>query len=509
MDTNSRTYKAVRNAAWAIGAQGVNLALSFISRTVFIYYFGVEYLGLNGLFADVLGMLALADLGLNSAMVYTLYEPLARHDERRLAALVHFYRRIYLGIAACVFLLGLAMLPLLPQLVNTEADIPGLAGYFVLALASVSASYLFVYRTVLLTADQQGYLLTRINMATTTVKTLAQLLTMYIAASYALFLLLELVANIVNNILGARLATRAFPCIAERAELSRAEQRGIIRTIFAGFVYKVSSVLLNATDNLLISVLVSTAAVGYYSNYLLIQSKLTLLYSLVFTSLTASIGSLIVSADARRRYEVFAAEQTASSMLALVVIPCYLLLVSDFIRLWLGEPFTLDVPVLAAIGLNLYLACVLQPLWSYREATGLYRQTKYVMLGCAVLNLILSLAGGLAFGLVGILAASGLARLATYVWYEPVLLFRQFFARSPVGYFRDLAANALAVAVITVALAELCTRLPISSWQGWGLKALLLVAVCTAGSILVYHRKEGFKMIITKAQMYAGGGTRK
>lgn len=491
----SRTRKAAKNIIWNYGNQLLMLLLSFGSRTVFIWTFGVEYLGLNGIFSDILGVLSLTDLGLNSAMVYSFYEPLAKRDERKLSALVSFYKKIYLSITAVVFCLGLCCIPFLPYIIHTQQDIPYLNVYYLFALANVAASYLFVYKTSILTADQKNFVIMRINMIINLGKVILQIFSMLILANYIVYLVLDLCGNLLSNMIASQSAKKIYPFLERKEFLSPLEKKNIKKTIFSGMLYKISSVLLNATDNLLISIIVSTAAVGYYSNYLLIQTKSTMFYSMLFTSITASVGNLIVQTSAKQRYQVFRIEQMISSIVCLIFIPCYVLLVDDFIRLWLGNEYVLAQSIVFAIGFNMYLSCILQPLWSYREATGLYRQTKYVMLLCAALNLVMSIWFGWIWGIFGIIIASGISRLLTYVWYEPHLLFKQYFSESAGKYYISLFRDFLLIAFWVMLLYYLQNEYTITSWLEWIIKAIVILFFSATFSLVVHWYQTDFGLL--------------
>ena len=498
MKKNNRTKKAITNIIWSFGNHMLSLVLTFISRTVFIWYLGIGYLGLNGLFTDLLSMLSLADLGLNSAMVYSFYKPLAENNKQKLAALVHFYRSIYLKIALTVFCVGVCFIPFLDKMIQLQENIPYVQCYFFLAVLNVAISYLFVYQTSVLVADQKSYFVTRVNVVVTTGKTILQIATLFIFSNYFIYLIIDLLSNLMNNIIASNVAKKQYPFILEKASLSIKEKKEIKNTIMSSFLYKISSVFLNATDNILISVLISTEAVGLYSNYFLIQSKLTLFYGLLFTSVTAGVGNLIVKECVERRYQIFQMEQTVAQFISFIAIPGYILLVNDFIRLWLGEDYCFSFAVVCAIGMNLFLGCILQPLWSYREATGLYRQTKYVMLICAILNVLLSIIGGFFVGVFGIVAASAIARICTYVWYEPKLLYKMYFEKSSYKYLIDLGKNALFLAVFTIFITVVSNFWHVESWGQWFFKVGLVISTCIGIGYLYCRKKDGFLLLQVK-----------
>ena len=218
-------------------------------------------------------------------------------------------------------------------------------------------------------------------------------------------------------------------------------------------------------------------------------------YSIAFTAIIASVGNLMVQESAEKRYQVFCIEQTISSIVCLIFIPCYLLLVDDFIRLWLGTDFVLNHIVVLAIGCNMYLSCILQPLWSYREATGLYRKTKYIMLICAFVNIILSVAFGILWGIFGIIIASAIARLSTYVWYEPSVLFKQYFQKDVLAYYIGLLKEAVYVIILMIISEQILSYISVDTWLKWGIKSILCIAIFSIVSVLLHRQQSGFYLL--------------
>lgn len=491
----SRTKRVTQNITYNVVSQILSLLLSFISRSVFIYYLGVEYLGINGLFSDVLNLLSLADLGFTTAMTFSFYKPLAEKDYKKMAGLSSFYRKIYLVIAIAVTVIGLALIPFLGYIVNVENEIPHLTIYYLLSLAGVVVSYVCVYKTAVITADQKGYIVTKITMITSVVKTILQIIILVLYRNYIAYLVIGVVVNLLNNLIASIVAEKHYPFIRDNYELSKEEKKSIWNNISSMFIYKASSVMLNATDNILISIIVSTAMVGYYSNYLMLQTKVTMFYSLIFTSMTASIGNLIVREKAEKKYEIFNCQQIVSFIICGIVIPCYVLLVNDFINIWLGEEFVLSIGLTFIIGLNMYLGCVLQPLWSYREATGLYRKTKWAMLSCGILNIVLSVILGLVMGISGILLASALSRLMTYIWYEPKLLFKEYFNLKPWGYYLDIIKNVGFIFALIFIFELLFRNVAIDNILMWLIKAIIIGIVSTITMYLIYRNTQGYKIL--------------
>ena len=494
----SRTKNASKNIFFNVIYQIVNILLNFILRQVFINTLGVEFLGINSLFTDVLGMLSVIDLGFNTAMVYSFYKPLADGDQRKISALVTFYRGVYRKIAICIAISGIALTPFIHLIVNTDNNIPFLHIYFLFSLVNVVVSYLFIYKTTILTADQKNYIVMKTNIYVTILKFILQIFLLLIFKNYILYLLVGIIANILSNFIASKKATQLYPYINNKENINNSTKKNILDNIKSVFIYKVSSIFLTATDNIIISFLVGTAAVGYYSNYLMINNKIVGIISLLFTSLTAGIGNLIVTEREEKRFKVFSIEQTVSFIICGVVIPCFYSLVEDLLKVWLGTEYALGSEMALVVSLNMYLACVLQPLWSYREATGLYSRTKWIMLIAAVLNIILSILFGKIWGTVGIVFASAISRVATYVWYEPKLLFKLYFKQSFFPYLKRVLFNFFIIIFLSICLKFVSSYFIVTNWLQLGFKASMYMCISVIFMVILYRKSDAIKWLVDR-----------
>lgn len=494
----SRTKNSIINVLFSLGNQLLTLGLSFINRTVFIYVLGVSYLGISGLFSDILSMLSLADLGFGVALTYSMYKPLAEHNYEKLAALTNLYRRVYHIIAVAVTIIGLSLIPFLKYLVRLNKPIPNLKLYYILFLANTVASYLVVYKTSILTADQKDYILNKYRSIFSVLQTIFMTLFLWLTKNYVIYLVIQVIFTYLQNFYCSYVAEKQYPFIKKRIELPFKEVKLIFQNLYSVFLYKISGVLLNATDNTLISVLVGTNMVGYYSNYSMITLNATNLINTVFYSLTASLGNLVVKENAERRYDVFKMMQSVSTIMSSICVSGFALLIQDFIRIWLGNKFILDEVTLIAIICNFYLGIVLLPIWVFREATGLYQQTKYVMVLTALINLILSIILGKIVGIAGILFASAISRLVTYFWYEPILLFKEYFNESSWVYFIGIVKSlCITIILIVVEVATIGKFIPYN-WITLFIKCIIVAIFSSVSVIVIYWRSSGVKLLIKK-----------
>lgn len=229
MNNKSRTYNSSKNIMLGTASKLLSMILTFVGRAIFVRILAVEYLGITGLFADVLTMLSLADLGLGTAMAYSFYKPLAEKNKEKIAALMHFYRKIYYYIAIIVAVIGVGIVPFLNAIVNVNKPIPHLEIYYLVMLANTVVSYLFIYKSSIIIADQKSHIISKYEMWINAFKLILQTLVLYITHSYLFYILVTVVTTIANNLIVSALANKMYPYLKEKVTLVVSEKKRAFR----------------------------------------------------------------------------------------------------------------------------------------------------------------------------------------------------------------------------------------------------------------------------------------
>lgn len=497
---SSRTKNSFKNIITGLSNKVLILILAFISRKLFIQYIGVEYLGINSLFSNVFSLLSMADLGFGVAMAYSYYKPLAEGDKKRLQALTSFYNRVYNLIALTVAVIGCCLIPFLKYIVNLDRDIPHLYLIYLITLTNTVVSYLFVYKATLINADQKSFLVNKINIYVGIVKTILQCVFIIVFKNYLAYVILEAVATIANNLIASAVADRTYPYLKVKEELTAIEKKNIYSNMRSVFLYKASASLMGGTDSIIMSKICGTVVVGFYSNYLTVTNQLTAFVQIFFSSLTASVGNLLVQKDEKKNYLVFKQMQMISHWMSATVSLCVLVLVQDLIQLWLGNEYLMEMNMIYAVSLNLYFTIAMQPIWSYREASGLYTKTKYVMLCTVAVNIGLSIIMGIYFDAAGVIYATVIARLVTYFWYEPTLIFKLYFRKSSVVYYVDFLISLLLIVGSHFLINIISKQIGISSasWVNLILKGMISVGIISLAYLARYFWTNEFKIFCSK-----------
>lgn len=462
----SRITKVQRNIITSLMQDLLNVLLTFASRIIFIKILDASYLGINGLFANILSILSFADLGMGIAMMYSLYKPLAEADTNKIRALIAFFKKMYFIIAFVIMAIGFAVLPFLNYIVKLEEPIPYLEWYYILALLNIVISYLFIYRTTLVSADQKSYVLNRYIMIFKVITFVVQTAVLIFFRNYFLYLLSALIISFISNLFQNRVALKIYPYLRDKpGNLDSQEKQRIGMDVKATFLYKISAIIQSNTDSILISIFVGTVFVGYYSNYTMIITAVVSIITLVFTSIKAGIGNLIASNDTSQKEKLlfFNILELINYWLIAFCSICFICLFQDFINIFFGQEYVLRFSTVVVIVINFYSNNIRQTIWTFREATGLFVETKYVTAVTAVINLFLSLIFGYSWGMTGIIVATVIARMVYAWWREPMILYDKFFQESVKIYYVTFAKRVCLCTVSCVVTFAICNLFPIKN----------------------------------------------
>lgn len=445
--------KILTNSGLGILFKIMTLVLSLLSRYVFVFFLSDEHLGIQGLYTNLLSVLSMADFGINAVMIYMLYEPLATQDTKKLAALMQLFRRLYWAIAGVIFLLGALIIPLLPYVVTENLlSTEELVQYYLFFLANSAISYLGAYKSTLLIADQKGYLVNAILFISNTIRVIAQIVALYLTRNFIVYLIVMLLSTVLNNIILTWIANRQYPVAKKEEAINLSDvKKGLIEKTKAVFLYRIGGTLIDSTDNILISILVGTVTVGYYSNYSIITTNLFALVGVVSQAFMTGIGNRSVQADVAEKKEVFYSMMLVYFFLGTTVLCGILSVMNDFVTVWLQqEQYVLSQGFVAVIAIRLFLDIILSPNWAFREAQGLFNEAKTIRLCTAALNFILSVALGKICGLIGIIGATAVSKVCTTLWFEPRVICKKVFNESTRSYwklwFKLIATTLCAVA---------------------------------------------------------------
>ena len=485
MEKKSRTEYSVLNIVTGLGGYAVNTVVGLICRMIFTRTLSADYLGVSGLFTNILTMLSLAELGIGSAIVYALYKPLATDDREKIASLVRFYGKCYQTIGIVVAAIGIIVMPFLDLLITEQPNIKeNIYLIYGIHLFNTASTYFFSYRSSLLMAAQQNYIVTGINYAITIGQSILQMIWLAAAHEYIGYLLIQSIGTFIYNFSVSYIAKRKFPYIVERKinPLEKEEKRGLIRNVRALIVWKLSGLLVNSTDNIIITYFSGLAAVGLSSNYTLLSSTLNSLLNQLFNGITASVGNLNAIESKEKKMSMFYSINLANFWLFGWASIGIFVMSTDIVRLFFGENYVLPLNIPFVIALNFYMVGMQSAVWTFKNTLGLFRPGRYLLIVTATINLVCSIWLGKIWGLFGILFATAISRAFTNTWYDPYAVFKYGFQESVRPYFVRYMKYTITLLAVGFICYKLCSFIHYSLL----INALLKSFVCSIVPNLIF-----------------------
>lgn len=434
----SRVQYIMKNSAALLAIQIGSTMINFVSRTIMIHTMGEQYLGINGLFGNILNMLSLAELGVGTTITYWLYEPMAKNDEQRLKVLMTVYKRIYNIIGAGILTVGIALAPFLNFFMKETPDIPHLTLIYVLYVVNMASSYFFVYKSALINVAQKNYIVNGIRFFYFVVINIIQMIILLTYRNYIVYYVLGICGSVLTNLTISKKAENMFPFIKGSAEgkLTKEEKNEIKKDISAMFTHKMGTFVLNSTDNMIIAKFIGVIEVGLYSNYTMVLHAVQKLLNLLFGALNASVGNLINSEGKEKNYTVFKNVLFATSWLVGFCTVCLYILFNPFITLWLGERYIFSQRVVLVIVLNFYLTFVRPPVNTFKQCAGLFRKDRYKPIFESIINLVVSILLAKKYGIVGVFIGTAVSTIVACMYLEPYILYKYYFEKNVLEYFR-------------------------------------------------------------------------
>ena len=459
----ARTQNSIRNIMAAMAGQLGGVLVNLLARVFFLHFLNHTYLGLNGLFTNVLTMLSLVELGVGPAMAYSLYKPLADGDTERIKSHMAFYKKAYISIGLAIAALGLIFLPFYTVFMDEVPDIPHMNVIYLLFVANTVVSYFYSYKRALIVCDQKKYIETSVHYGAYFILNLVQIIFLALTSNYVLFLILQVISTWAENFILARKADKLYPYLRDKnvKPLEKTDSQIIFRNVAAMSMHKIGAVVVNSTDNILISRLIGLATAGLYNNYFTIIHPLQTITNQIFESIVASVGNLkatVSEGDLGHLKETFNDVFFFAFWIFTFCSACLLNLLHPFIEfLWLrNRGWLLDELTLYVLVINFYLYGMRRPVLTFRDATGAFWNDRFKPIFESVINLVASIYLGKTIGLAGIFLGTMVSTVTTSLWVEPYVLYRNVFYHPLRDYFLRFAGYTVVGVVICLVTTWVC-----------------------------------------------------
>ncbi|WP_423218426.1 lipopolysaccharide biosynthesis protein [Streptococcus equinus] len=489
-----RIQNATRNIVFGIILKVYQILVPFLMRTAMIYLMGVEYLGLNSLFTSVLQVLNLAELGVGSAMVYSMYKPIAENDTETICALLKLYKKYYFFIGLVIAIIGGFLVPVIPKLISGK--LPNGLNIYILYLlnlfATVMSYWMFAYKNSLLQAHQRSDVASKVSIYTNTIQYGFQLLILWVFHNYYLYVLVMLATQALTNISTAVIATRMYPEYQPKGNLSSEEVKIINSRITDLFTAKLGATIVNSADTIVISAFLGLTMLAMYQNYYFIMNAVISVLAIVFASCLAGVGNSMVTESIDKNYKDFRTITFSINWLVTICMSCFATVYQPFITLWVGEKYKFNIMVVALFCIYFYLVVMQQINGMYKDAAGVWHQDRFRPLITGIFNLVLNLIFVNFLGIYAILLSTIVSYVLIGIPWMIFNVFKYVFKRDWKRFMFEFLTYFLLACIITLCCYVVC------SITG-GLSPLMqvitntIISICVSNMLLIIiFRKNNF-----------------
>lgn len=486
-----RTKKAIRNSIWGVVSYVITALLTFVSQRFFIVALGYDVLGLNAVFNTIITTLSIAELGIGTAIAFSLYKPLSENDENTVALLVKLYRKIFWVIGFVVLGAGLIIIPLLPVFVGSAFTIEEIIIPYLLCLSNSFLSYLFTYNHTLLTADQKNYVVSIVNFLTKIVLNGLQIVTLLLVPNYILFMSILLAVNAMSNLMLSSYTRKKYSYIKSAVgELSAESKSEIKNNVFALVFHRIGNYLVTGTDNLIISGVLGVAFAGYYSNYTTITVALTSVMLSLFLGVVAGFGNLLIEQGKDYVRIVFKRVVFLNYLITTVLTAGFFVVANEFIVIWTSSSVALQPMVfMVFITINFYITNYASVQGNLRAAAGAFAPDKYLHIFIALLNLVLSLGLVYVMGISGVLLGTTVSLVIKECIVLPHICHKYVYGGKKSEYYLKLIYDFLVAGICCAVAYFVCGFIVVDNLiLSFVLKGLVTVAI-TVIILLAFNLK--------------------
>jgi len=433
----SRSLNSKRNIISGLMQQIIGIILPFINRTAVLWILGAEYQGLSSLFNSILSVLSMAELGLSSAIVYSMYAPIAEGNTEKVNALLKFFKRAYLIIGTVITALGLLLMPFLPSLIKGAVPTGmNLYALYLLYLANTTSSYFFfAYRSTVLSANQRSGVINNVHSIIKVLSCVSQFLLLMIFRNYYAYVVLIPIFTTISNLIIAIFSRKVFPQYQPVGKLDKETKNGITKQVSGLMINKVGDVARNSFDSIVVSSMLGLVMVAIYSNYYYIFSCLYNIILIVTNSMGASIGNSIAKEGQSKNYQDFRRLSFCFSWVTGWFTICMLCLYQPFMMVWTGESLLLSEKDMILFCIYFYLINSNNIRNVYFAGNGLWWKAKHLFILEAASNLVLNFVLGYFLGITGVILATIITIFVFNFYARTRLLYRCYFTDYKVSQF--------------------------------------------------------------------------
>lgn len=482
------------------------MVLPFVMRTIILYYLGTQYLGLSSLFTSILGLLGLAELGIGSAMVFSMYKPIAEDDTETICALLNLYRKLYRIIGVVITFCGLCLLPFLNKIIvgDFPLDINIYILYIIYLVNSILTYFLFSYKNSLLDAHQRKDVDLNIGSILTILEYLIQIVLILWTRNYYAYVVIFPIFTFLGNIIRAYWVAKMYPNYKCKGNLARDLKNSIYKKVMALALHKIGNVISLSSTNIIVSSFCGLTAVAIYGNYYYIMNCIISVIGIVYASFTAGIGNKMMLESVESNKATFNNLFFVNMWITICCSSCLMCLYQPFMHLWVGAKGDLLLPIIVVVAFvfNFYIQLIRKVVGLFNDAAGIWREDQFKPIIGAVVNIVFGVMLVKAYGIIGGVLGFSISLIVVELPWEIFVLYKYYFKKGIKSFVGNLGIYTL-VALLCVSITYfICSLFVFPDFIAFIVKLFVSIIMPNLILYIVFHKRMEFiyvkKNIISK-----------
>lgn len=481
--------KLLLNTTTSLLMQIITVISGFVLPRLILENFGSEVNGLTQAITQFIGMIAFLELGVGQVVQSSLYEPLAKGNTKRVSEILRsgtvYFRKIAYAFIGYI----LVLVVVFPYITKYQFQ----RNYTATLILAISAGsfvqyYFGIIDRILLSADQKGYVQYIAQIVTTILNTVIAIIIIRIGGSIQWVKIGASIVFVLNPLV-VRWYIRKTYTIDRKIEYDNEP----IEQKWNGFSQHISAVVLEGTDNVILTLFSTLSNVSVYSVYFMVISGIKQFYTAATAGVQSMVGALWAKQEIQELNRFFAGVEIVLHFIVVFLFSCIGVLIVPFVKVYTQGLVDAEYnqPLFAAILTIAYaIRCIRTPYNIMILAGGHYKQTQKCHIVAAALNLIVSILTVKSFGLVGI--AMGTLVALTYQTLWMMMYNSQNLLMWPwKKIVKQLALDVLTAIIILLSTSWL--ELRTISYFGWLTLAVpvgLIALAVTAGIAFLFYRRE-------------------
>lgn len=447
----NRRYYSIVNIIVSLLSQIVLLFCSFYTSRLIKFNLGFEYLGLNGIFSNIISFLSLTELGIGAAITFALYEPLAKNDLEKIKSIMLFYKKAYRIVALLICCLGIVLLPFICRIANSSLPNGEVIFIYSIFVFNAAISYLLVYKQNLIIADQKNFIVTIITTIINVVTKISQLIILYYTNNYILFLIISIFFTILRNVIISIIVDKEYPYLKDKQieKLDKTTKDIIISKIKALSMHSIGTYFVLCTDNILVSFFYGAVITGKFVSYNMVITTITSLCTLIFTSIQASVGNYLAEEhDAHKIYKLFLKIDSLNSFISVFCNCCLYYFMDYLVIVWLGGDALISKKFLLALIISNFLKMSRNVSGTFRAGAGLFEPDRFAPIVESFINIVASIIFLKVFGPIGIVLGTITSYILVPFWTMPCIIYKKLFYQPFYKYFINISFDVIILSLL-------------------------------------------------------------